>query len=145
MEFTPKAQFRFISDTQVRKIVERYHHEAISAFKAGAYLGTLVACGGVLEGVLGWALLSRGISRIGKSGKEKPIEECFLPELIEAAMQRGLLGETAHMLTREVKEFRNFLHPYKLIRQQSSARPDQSLALISLSAVDEIVRSSADG
>jgi hypothetical protein len=113
-------------------IVRRYF-----AYEAGAYLGTLVACGGVLEGLLAWALLSKGTTRIGK----RYVEECFLSELIEAAMQPGLLGETAHASTWAVKEFRNFLHPYKLIRQQTSARPDQSLALNSLSAVDEIVRS----
>lgn len=137
MRFTPTAQFGFITDSSVREIVEDYHRQAICAFEAGAYLGTLVACGGVLEGVLGWALLSKGITRIGK----KSVEECFLPELIESAVQKGLLGETAQTSTWAVKEFRNFLHPYKLIRQKTSARPDQSLALNSLSAVDEILRS----
>jgi hypothetical protein len=141
MKFTPQAEFAFITDTSVRQLIEDYHRQAVSAFDAGAYLGTLVSCGGVLEGVLGWVLLSNGVARIGKIGKEKPVEECFLPELIEAAVQRGLLGETAETSTWAVKEFRNFLHPYKLIRQQTSARPDQSLALNSLSAVDEVVRS----
>jgi hypothetical protein len=137
MKFTPTAQFGFITDRSVRKIVEDYHRQAVCAFEAGAYLGTLVACGGVLEGVLGWALLSKGITHIGKHS----VEECYLPALIEEAVQQGLLGETAQASTWAVKEFRNFLHPYKLIRQQTSARPDQSLALNSLSAVDEILRS----
>lgn len=141
MKFTPQAKFDFITDNSVRELIEDYHRQAISAFDAGAYLGTLVACGGVLEGVLAWVLLSKGIAHIGKPGKEKAVEECFLPELIGAAVQRGVLGETAEKSTWAVKEFRNFLHPYKLIRQQTSARPDPSLALNSLSAVDEVVRS----
>jgi len=40
-----------------------------------------------MEGVLAWVLLSKGIARIGKPGKERAVEECFLPELIEAAVQ----------------------------------------------------------
>jgi hypothetical protein len=122
-------------------IRHRWQAELFLHSTLDAYLGTLVACGGVLEGVLAWLLLSQGIARIGKTGKERAVEECFLPELIEAAVKRGLLGETAETSTWAVKEFRNFLHPYKLIRQQTSARPDASLALNSLSAVDEVVRS----
>ena len=87
MEFTPRAKFDFITDDPVRELIEDYHRQAVSAFGVGAYLGTLVACGGVLEGVLAWVLLSKGIARIGKTGKEKAVEECFLPELIEAAVQ----------------------------------------------------------
>ncbi len=39
MKFTPKAEFRFITDSSVREIVEDYHREAVGAFEAGSISG----------------------------------------------------------------------------------------------------------
>lgn len=49
--------FDFVDDARLRALLESYHAEAGRALAANAYLGTITACGGVLEGLLTWRLL----------------------------------------------------------------------------------------
>jgi atypical dual specificity phosphatase len=130
----------FVADDDLRKLAEDYHRQAVASYKAQAYLGTLVACGGVLEGLLAWALLSKG-EEAAQRYPEKPIEQWDLSKLIGVAKDVDLIGETAKTAAWAVKEFRNLIHPYNLIRGHKSARPDEALALNALSAVMEITRS----
>jgi atypical dual specificity phosphatase len=138
----------FVTDDRLRRLAEDYHGQAIAAHKAGAHLGTLVACGGVLEGVLAWALLQRAEQAANSKGAQKdkqgqvlPIEEWNLSNLIEVASSLELIGKTAKDAAWALKEFRNFIHPYRLIRERRSARADDALALNALTAVKEICRS----
>ncbi len=136
----------FLRDEKVRSIVEDYHAHAVKAYDAGSYLGALVACGAVLEGILTWALLQRKEAAIKAPGAQKndkgqvlPLERWNLTSLIDVAFTIGVLGKTARDASWAVKEFRNFIHPYKILGK--SARADQSLATSALAAVHEIVRS----
>ncbi len=139
-EFTAETDFSFIAERSLRELVEDYFQQARAAYACGAYLGTLVACGGVLEGVLAWALSSNGIT--ATKGK-RPIEDCSLVELIQEAKERELIGRSALDSAWAVKQFPSFIHPYSLLRSKAktSARLDGALAMNSLTAVQEIVRS----
>ena len=148
-----ETDLSFVTDEDARKLIEDYYHQAVKAYGAGAYLGTLVACGGVLEGVLTWALLWRKEEAANSKGAQKgekdqvlPIEQWGLSNLIKVASSLGLIGQTAKDAAWAVKEFRNFIHPYRLLRategdHPKSARPDEALALGALGGVKEICRS----
>jgi hypothetical protein len=118
----------------------------VQAYEAGSYLGALVACGSVVEGLLTFALLQRKdtAQNSSKAHKDKkgtvlPLEKWNLTNLIDVAAELNLIGKTAKQASWAVKEFRNFIHPYNLVAQ--SARPDQNLAVSALAAVEEITRS----
>lgn len=159
MEF--EIDLSFVPDSHLRLLLEDYHRQAVASYRAESYLGAVVCCGGVLEGVLAWAILEKGTkpqihsspeSRPA-SGKQilaleasvkrwkKPVEEWGLHELVQEAAYQGLIGETAQQASWALKSFRNFIHPYNLMRQRKSARADKPLATSALSAVQEIIRS----
>jgi len=137
----------FVSDNNVRAVLNNYYLQARRAFEAKAYLGTIVACGSVAEGILTWILLSKEREALSsknapkdqKSGQPKPIKLWFRPQLNEGSVELGLLGKTAEKGSWALKDFRNFIHVYNLLEQ--SARPDESLALNGLPAIEEITRS----
>jgi atypical dual specificity phosphatase len=70
-----------------------------------------------------------------------PIEEWNLSNLIEVASNLGLIGKTAKDAAWALKGFRNFIHPYRLLREKTSARADHALASSALAAAEEICRS----
>jgi hypothetical protein len=136
----------YVKDLEVREILEEYHAQGVKAYDAGAYLGTLVACGAVLEGLLTWALMGRKEEATKAPGAHKdraghvlPLEKWNVSNLIDVAVSLGLLGPLAKGASWGVKEFRNLIHPYNIMRQ--SARADANLAINALSAVQEISRS----
>lgn len=99
----------------------------------------------MVEGLLTWtlsrreeeALKSRSATK-DRQGQAKPLAEWNLSNLIEVAVELQLMGRTAKQAYWALKDFRNFIHPYNLLRQ--SARPDPALAMSSIAAVLEIVR-----
>jgi len=148
-----EADLSFVTDDDARRLMEDYHRQAVKAYHTGAYLGTLVACGGVLEGALTWSLMQqkdraaqRFKEKYPKRAEAEQIEKWDLSRLIEVAVDLGILGQMATGASWAVKEFRNFIHPYLLLRapegeRPKSARADDALALNALTAVKEICRS----
>jgi hypothetical protein len=141
-----QVDLAFVSDEQIRRILENYHSQAVKAYEVGSYLGALVTCGSLVEGLLTFALLQRkdAAQNSSKAQKDKkgtvlPLEKWNLTNLIDVAVDLNLVGKTAKQASWAVKEFRNFIHPYNLVAQ--SARPDQALAMSALAAVEEITRS----
>lgn len=144
---SPESLFTLVSDEKVRKIIKDYWDQASISNKYGAYAGVVVLCGGVLEGLLAWAIMSHEEdARLRfpqkfkyKGGADKPISKWTLEPLIEVAKELNLIGDTSQHLLKALQTFRNFIHPYNVVSQ--SARPDERLANISLLAVEEVCRS----
>lgn len=83
--------------------------------------------------MLCWAVHQRkaeNLDRLAKLG---------LKDLIQQASELGLLGRTAEDASWAVKDFRNDIHPYNVLK--GSSRCDNALATNALSAVVEILRS----
>lgn len=138
--------FTIVTDDQLRLVLEEYYAQAINASNAEAHLGVIVACGSVVEGLLTWALLQREEAAL-KSSKAwqrqtrevRPLQEWGLSNLIDVSGELGLVGKTAKQASWALKDFRNFIHPYNVLRQ--SARPDAALAMSAMAALIEIRRS----
>ena len=143
---TSDLDFSFVDDTDLLKVLDEYYQQAQRAATSDSYLGVIVGCGSVVEGLLTWALLKKEdeVLRAPKAQKDKqgkvmPIRQWGLTHLIDASAELGFIGTTAKQASWALKNFRNFIHPYNVLKQ--SARPDQALALSSLAALEEIRRS----
>jgi len=140
-----QLDFSFVQDQIVRKILEDYWSQTGKAFEAGSYLGTLVGCGSIVEGLLTWALLQheaealKSVKAKDESGQVMPLRKWYLPRLIEVSYDLKLIGQKAKLASWAVKDFRNFIHPYILL--EWSGRPDLGLAESALGALREITRS----
>lgn len=135
-----------MEDERVKAVLEDYYLQAEKASDAEAHLGTIVACGSVVEGLLTWALsqkeqiaLKSSKAFKNKAGQVRPIEEWNLSNLIEVSVELGVIGKTAKDASWALKDFRNFIHPYNVLKQ--SARPDAALAMSAMAALLEITRS----
>lgn len=140
MEAVNAIDLSFVTDVEVRRLLETYHEQALACFNAGGYLGMIVGGGGVLEGLLAWALITHG-GKDAVGRLNKPVEELPLAQLIDLTVGEELVGPDARSAASAVMEFRNFVHPYALLRARSSALPDKAHGLAVLFGVQEIVRS----
>jgi hypothetical protein len=138
--------FTFVRDEHVRSVLEDYYTQAAKASEAASYLGAIVACGSVVEGLLTWALLQREDLALQSSkackdrqGRVRPLQEWNLSNLIDVSAELELIGKTAKQASWALKDFRNFIHPYNVLKQ--SARPDPALAMSAMAALIEIRRS----
>lgn len=143
---TEQLDFAFVQDEMVRNVLVDYWSQTQKASGADSYLGTLVGCGSIVEGLLTWALKQHEADALmsskacrDKNGQVMPLEDWNLSNLINVSVELKLIGETAKGASWAVKDFRNFIHPYNLLRK--SARPDPALAESALGALREIARS----
>lgn len=133
-------KFAFVDSDELRVVLEEYLRQTDRARRADCHLGVIVGCGSIVEGLLTWALLrrepeARASSKASKDkqGTVKPLEEWGLTNLIDVSVELDLIGKTAKLASWALKDFRNFIHPYNLLRQ--SARPDHALAESAVAAL----------
>jgi hypothetical protein len=140
--------FDFVTNSVLRGLLINYAAQSRAALSDGAFLGSIVTSGAIVEGLLAWALLTREEEALRSnkapkddSGRTKPIIRWGLAHLLLVASELGFIGRIAEESAWAVKDFRNLVHPYNLMQQ--SARPDYALASSAISAVAEISRSLA--
>ena len=128
-------------ETQVASIIELRLDEARKALSSGAYLSTIFLCGSVLEGVLLGAALSEPekFNRSPRSPKRrdnkkvKHFYEWTLSESIDVAYDIGLLKLDVKKFSHELRDFRNYIHPYQ--QMQSEFAPDKYTAKLCFQAM----------
>ena len=144
------VDFSYIADEKARTLVEQFHSEAAEAFRGGLYIAAVVLSGATLEGMLAWALAAREPEAQRrfreKYGKKPPDErpspgDWYLPELIVIARSMDLVGESAKDAAWAVKDFRNLIHPHKLLDR--SPPRWRALAKAALAAIEDIAPSLA--
>ena len=137
-----EVSFDFVEETEVRSVLEEYYEHARKALAVKAYLGAVVGCGAVAEGVLTWALKRNeppaNTAQKARKHKKKPIEEWPLKVLIDVARELDLLTDEAEQICHTIRDYRNLVHPYR--RVQGSPRFDEALALSGFRAVARIVQ-----
>ena len=131
------VDFTYVTDPRLREIVTEFHKEAVSAYQAKNYVAAVVLAGGVLEGILTFALLRRGEEAVEEykrlRNRSQELANWSLNDLVEVAARLNLVGESPAKAANAVRDFRNFVHPYRLLRR-SRPRWD-ALATMALSAV----------
>jgi len=135
------CDFSFVSDATVRSVLDDYFAQAVAAYQAGSFLGAVVGCGAVAEGILTWLLINREpLARsagAAQKNRSRPIEDWALQTLVDVAEEIRLFGNTdLSRLLEAVRNWRNLVHPYRRVR--GTARFDNAVALSGLRAVTEM-------
>jgi atypical dual specificity phosphatase len=135
------CDFGFVTDEAVRSVLTEYHAQAVSSHDAGSYLGAVVGCGAVAEGLLTWLLSGReSDARAAKAAykyNDRPIENWSLESLVKVAQEIGAVEYDVGLLTEAVRNWRNLVHPYRRVR--GSPRFDRALSLSAIRAIERLV------
>jgi len=128
--------FGFVTDHDLRRIIERDYSElSLVLFPGAAWKSCVIAAGSILEAVL-YDLLTRDVARISqamrspkapkdKTGSVRDItkntsyDEWRLVNLIEVSVDLRLLPvQRADTIDQVLRDYRNFVHPKKEIRAE---------------------------
>lgn len=104
---------------------------------SSAPLATIILCGSILEGLL-LGVAQQEPRRFnqsssapkGKDGKVKPFYEWSLAQFIDVGHGLGLLKLDVKKFSHELRDFRNYIHPYQQVASRFS--PDKHTAEICL-------------
>ncbi|MFC4994457.1 hypothetical protein [Rubritalea tangerina] len=117
-------------------ILEQRWEEAKRCADSEAYLSTVIQLGSMLEAVLFGMTrnnpkeFNQARSAPRKEGKALPFHDWSLANLIDSAREVGLLNEDVKQYSHSLRDFRNYVHPYKQLASQFT--PDKDTATISL-------------
>jgi hypothetical protein len=150
---TPVPSFAtVISNPVMQGILTRRWQEAERCLKAEAGLASMVMMGGLLE-----ALLMARIERLpdkkpvftakaapkDRTAKTLPQKEWTLHNYIEIAHELGWIGETAKSVGVVLRDYRNYIHPYKELTDGVELTTDDATMLwtVFVTLTDQILRS----
>lgn len=113
-----------IEGAVIETLQPRYK-EMLICIEHEAPLAAVILCGGILEAVLlGVAMQNRdyfekkGNAPKDRKGEVRPVEDWKLANLIDVAYDLRILGEDVKQFSHSLRDFRNYIHPYKQIRSQ---------------------------
>ncbi len=137
---TEKRQFSFVSDPDIRTIVERDYSEIQRAYISNCWKSVIILCGGAIEAILTDLLISNETSAKGsKSAPSKSdILRWDLAELINVAVELELVTSGIEKLSHPIREYRNLIHPGNEIR--NNLHFDAEEARISLEVLNIVHR-----
>ena len=115
-----------------------------------APLATIFLCGSILEGILLGIALQRpkefnraANSPKDKDNKVKPFHEWSLAQFIDVAHGLGVLKLDVKKFSHELRDFRNYIHPYQQLASRFS--PDKHTAEICLQVLKAAIADLSGG
>lgn len=112
-----------ISDARMQAILARRWKECVDCIAAGAPLAACVMMGGLLEALLlariqretnqSRVFNAQGSPRDKKTGKSLPLQKWTLRNYIGVAHEIGWISHSAKDVGEVLKDYRNYIHPYK--------------------------------
>jgi hypothetical protein len=112
-----EKDFGFVSDDELRKICKRDYEEIQRVQIAGAHKATIVLCGSLTEALLLDSLQSdEAKARASAKAISKPLTNWDLHDLLDVAIDVGLINAGASVLVKGIKDYRNLIHPGKEVR-----------------------------
>ena len=127
-------QFDFIADPAFRAGLETDIEELQASMASGSYKAVHVLAGSVIEAVLVDYLVDVQY----KHPKKKDLLRLELGEAIDACRLLGAITERSADLCSVVRDYRNLIHPGRVVRLQENA--DKQTAVVSANLVDIVVR-----
>lgn len=117
---TESRQFAFISDINIRKIIERDYDEIQRAYISKCWKSVIILCGGTIEAILTDLLISYDTkAKQAKSAPNKTdISRWDLSDLINVAVEIQLVSVGVEKLSHPIREYRNLVHPGNEIRNK---------------------------
>lgn len=111
-----------------RQLILRYKREADLCFDNKAFIACQVMLGSLLEGILIYALERKRVDIPANAALEN---------LIVAAKLHGLLPQSNAYLGQAVRDYRNFAHPAKQMKEKRS--PNKETAIITRNACNFVI------
>jgi hypothetical protein len=115
----PLGFVNLISDDDYVKIMQDRWRESEKTQQAEAWLSTIVLLGSILEGILLYKIkanpekANKSFSVPKKDGKPKEYKDWTLENMITVCHECGWISKDAKGFSDGVKEYRNFVHPWK--------------------------------
>lgn len=117
---TEYREFGFISDSDLRVIIERDYSEIQRAFLTQCWKSVIILCGGTIEAIFTDQLKTRETE--AKSSKLAPSESDItrwdLSQLINVAVDLQLVATGVEKLSHPLREYRNLVHPGYEVRKK---------------------------
>lgn len=127
------TEMRFISDDQLRRLIERDRKELEGCLVADLHKAALVLAGSIIEAILVDYYLA--FPRPDKSSRETV--DANLASLIDWAQQDGLISPRTKEISTVIRNYRNLIHPGRELRLQE--RVDAHTAQVAKSLVEIII------
>lgn len=127
-------KFSFIFDDEFREIFIADYIEMNSCAEAKAWKSVMIMSGSIIEALLIDSLVNSNIKEYPKS----KLLKIDLNKAITLCSENGILSDKAKNLSDVVRNYRNLIHPGKVIRMQEN--PSEQDATIAKSLVDIILR-----
>ncbi|MEV0937742.1 hypothetical protein ACIBMX_48730 [Streptomyces phaeochromogenes] len=102
-----------IGDPAMAQLLQRRLDEARTCHANGAHIAAIIMLGSLLEGVLLTTVLARDPSLLGST----PPGQVSLKTLIDVCHRVGWLDADVDRYAHELREYRNYVHPHKEIRE----------------------------
>lgn len=117
---TEERQFTFVSDSALRKIIERDYIEIQKAYISECWKSVIILCGGTIEAILLDLLVSdETAAKAAESAPKNPdITYWDLSSLIKVAVELILVSESVEKLSNPIREYRNLVHPGNELRNK---------------------------
>ena len=117
---TEKREFKFVSNSDLKAIIERDYEEIQRAFIANCWKSVIILCGGSIEAILtDFLLINKTAAMSAKSApKNNDVTRWNLSELIDVAVELKLVSAGMQKLSHPLREYRNLVHPSNEIRNK---------------------------
>lgn len=137
---TVSKTFDFVTDDELRKILERDYQELQRGIVNGNWKSSIIISGGSIEAIL-LDLLMRNAAAATSSSKaprESELNKWDLNSLIEVSVEEKLINSGVATLSHSVREYRNLIHPGVEIRKGLKVEPEE--AKIAMNVLDMLIR-----
>ncbi|RTY88449.1 hypothetical protein EKL32_25120 [Flavobacterium sp. GSN2] len=136
-EFKEISLFKLNIDSTVTEILSKRLIEINKNIQSDAPLSVIIMCGSVLEGILLGVATSKmqefnqsnSSPKNKETGKVLPFHKWTLSNFIDVAHNIGILGLDVKKYSHNLRDFRNYIHPYE--QMSSGFNPDIDTAKIS--------------
>lgn len=128
------TNFDFITDEDLRASLVADYSELVIALSNGAWKATHVLAGSIIEALLVDYLLAAR----NPGAKAKDPLKMDLSTLISECRTEGILSDRTEQLSSVVRDYRNLIHPGRLLRLGETV--DESTAQVAKALVDIIVK-----
>lgn len=117
---TEKREFEFISNSDLKDIIERDYEEIQRAFISHCWKSVIILCGGAIEAIITGLLLRNETAATSAKSvpKSSDITRWSLSELIDVAVELKLVSDGVQKLSHPLREYRNLVHPGNEIRNK---------------------------
>jgi len=117
---TEKREFEFVSNSNLKAIIERDYEEIQRAFISNCWKSVIILCGGSIEAILtDLLLINKTATMSAKSApKDNDITRWDLSGLIDVAVELKFVSAGMQKLSHPIREYRNLVHPGNEIRNK---------------------------